>query len=841
MRNLKKVLSLSLAMVMLFGMMVIGAGAATYTDVADGSDKEEAIEVMTAIEVMQGPGNNQFNPKGTLTRAEAAMIVARAVMTPKTVKVLSANVTQSQFADVNAQSSWAASAIEACVSQGIIAGDGAGNFNPTNQVTGTQFAAMLLRALGFDPTRYTGSSWEINARRDALDAGLDEGVNMVGSLSREDAAQMALNALMYDPAGTKWTIEGSNGLTFDSMTEAALYKALLDLEGDIVRTPGSGSLATKNFKLANAYVEDENGRSFNVWTVDGKPVVSLEVGSLKSYTTSVTEGKIYTDLGASGIKGTSARYVVLDSIVVDGVLQTKTVTETDEDGNETTKEETLTLNITQGSTKTFSYSGNGVNVAFYATNAKNHYDCVVINEHLGTVAKVNKATTVADRSVSVKVGDATLEFETEEFEKGDAVLYTLGQDDGKTVITSMKLADVVVDATIKSFTDSRVVTSAGTYYYAKVNAGKATTSALGETVDLYLDSCGYLKALDVPEAAPVNTFAYIEATDATYRAASGLSGGQASGTAQVRAVLADGTVGIYSLTISRKTVDGEAHFMHGKYDLGAVSALDSTTKLATAVSSAFKGKVLGYTLSSDGKSLTLSAPTVADDEDLASGISYVNPLTENYSSGTMMEATKDVLVNANTKFVVISGSGNDTKASVSTGSLTMGKDHELTTEKTIVVMTRGNASTGVATVVFTTDDIGQAIGNAAGYAYVNKNSASYGGTAQRPVITYTGTAMDGSTVTLTAGLQDEDNEIEVATGVWAYNSDNEMIGKVLKNEKVTVIGSQINFNGKWYNLTDSTQYVFVNRSLTEANGNYCVVIPDSNGRNAVAVFVISKG
>lgn len=837
MRNLKKVLSLSLAMVMLFGMMVIGAGAATYTDVADGSDKEEAIEVMTAIEVMQGPGNNQFNPKGTLTRAEAAMIVARAVMTPKTVKVLSANVTESQFADVNAHSSWAASAIEACVSQGIIAGDGAGNFNPTNQVTGTQFAAMLLRALGFDPTRYTGSSWEINARRDALDAGLDEGVNMVGSLSREDAAQMALNALMYDPAGTKWTIEGSNGLTFDSMTEAALYKALLDLEGDIVRTPGSGSLATKNFKLANAYVEDENGRSFNVWTVDGKAVVALEVGSLKNYTTSVTEGKIYTDLGASGIKGTSARYIVLDSIVVDGVTKTKTVTETDDEGKETTKEETLTLDITQGSTKTFSYSGNGVNVAFYATNSKNHYDCVVVNEYLGTVAKVNKATTVADRSVSVKVGDATLEFETEEFEKGDAVLYTLGQDDGATVISSMKLADVVVDATIKSFTDSRVVTSAGTYYYAKVNDGKATTSDLGETVDLYLDSCGYLKALDVPEAAPVSTFAYIEATDATYKAASGLTGGQPSGSAQVRAVLADGTVGIYNLTISRKN----GNFVHGDYVLGAVTELNSTAKLAQAVADLFKGQVLGYTLSSDGKSLTLSAPTAADDEDLASGISYVNALTADYTSGTIMKATKDVLVNGKTTFVVISGSGNDTKASVSTGSLTLGEDNKLTSADTVVVMTRGNASTGVATVVFTTADTGTVVGNAAGYAYVNKSSASYGGTAQKPVVTYTGTAMDGSTVTLTAGLEDEDTEITVATGVWAYNSDNEMIGKVLASKKVTVIGEQINFNGKWYNLTGSTQYVFVNRSLTEANGNYCVVIPDSNGRNAVAVFVISKG
>ena len=50
MRNLKRALSLTLASVMLLGMMVVGAGAASYPDV-DEKDNIEAIEVLQAVKV----------------------------------------------------------------------------------------------------------------------------------------------------------------------------------------------------------------------------------------------------------------------------------------------------------------------------------------------------------------------------------------------------------------------------------------------------------------------------------------------------------------------------------------------------------------------------------------------------------------------------------------------------------------------------------------------------------------------------------------------------------------------------------------------------------------------
>ncbi len=61
MRNLKRALSLTLASVMLLGMMVVGAGAASYPDV-DENDNVEAIEVLQAVQVMRGDDKGNFNP-----------------------------------------------------------------------------------------------------------------------------------------------------------------------------------------------------------------------------------------------------------------------------------------------------------------------------------------------------------------------------------------------------------------------------------------------------------------------------------------------------------------------------------------------------------------------------------------------------------------------------------------------------------------------------------------------------------------------------------------------------------------------------------------------------------
>lgn len=76
MRNLKRALSLTLASVMLLGMMVVGSNAAAgYDDVKD-TDNVEAIEVLQAIEVMVGDERG-FGPDRPVNRAEMAVVMGK--------------------------------------------------------------------------------------------------------------------------------------------------------------------------------------------------------------------------------------------------------------------------------------------------------------------------------------------------------------------------------------------------------------------------------------------------------------------------------------------------------------------------------------------------------------------------------------------------------------------------------------------------------------------------------------------------------------------------------------------------------------------------------------------
>ena len=76
MRNLKRALSLALASVMLLGMMVVGTSAAAYPDVTSAHNVE-AIEVMKAAKVMIGDENGNFNPDKVVTRAEMSVIICK--------------------------------------------------------------------------------------------------------------------------------------------------------------------------------------------------------------------------------------------------------------------------------------------------------------------------------------------------------------------------------------------------------------------------------------------------------------------------------------------------------------------------------------------------------------------------------------------------------------------------------------------------------------------------------------------------------------------------------------------------------------------------------------------
>ena len=107
-----------------------------FTDVK-GHWALEAIQYVYENKLMNGVGNNKFQPDGTLNRAMVATILYRMEGEP-------AVTGGSAFSDV-ASGEWYADAVAWASANGIVNGMGGGKFAPTTSITREQFVAMLHR------------------------------------------------------------------------------------------------------------------------------------------------------------------------------------------------------------------------------------------------------------------------------------------------------------------------------------------------------------------------------------------------------------------------------------------------------------------------------------------------------------------------------------------------------------------------------------------------------------------------------------------------------------------------------------------------------------------------
>ena len=199
MNNLKRVLSLALASVMLIGMMVVGVSAKEFTD-ADEIEHPEAVDILVALDIINGKEDGTyFAPKDNVTRGEMAKMIAVAMKGGNDVDTGTKGVPS--FTDIAGH--WAESYIEYCYDLGIIAGRGDGTFDPNANVTGTEVTKMVLSALGYDATAYklTGASWATRTdelARTAEPYSLYEdlsGVTLNVPATRDTAAQIIWNGL----------------------------------------------------------------------------------------------------------------------------------------------------------------------------------------------------------------------------------------------------------------------------------------------------------------------------------------------------------------------------------------------------------------------------------------------------------------------------------------------------------------------------------------------------------------------------------------------------------------------------------------------------------------------
>ena len=226
MKNLKKVLALVLAVVMIMGTVAV-ASAKDYADIKADSDYAEAIDVLSNLNILDGFKTGEtynFQPDGYFTRAQAAKIVAIVHNAATNGKIKDQDAISSLYSNaqnpfVDCNNSWALPFINYCRITGLADGMTKTTYAPERRLTGVQWLKLMLTTLNFDTAKegYTGTGWDINvlnrANEVGLLAGLPEGWKAIENVKRGEAAQILYNAL------TKYLVEYGqvikNGQAFD--------------------------------------------------------------------------------------------------------------------------------------------------------------------------------------------------------------------------------------------------------------------------------------------------------------------------------------------------------------------------------------------------------------------------------------------------------------------------------------------------------------------------------------------------------------------------------------------------------------------------------------------------
>ena len=317
---MKKFLSLVLALAMTMSLVTVSAGAKDFTDDSK-IDYKEAVDVVSALGIVEGYEDGAFNPQNTLTRGAAAKIICNLILGTTTASALRADT--APYSDVPTTNTFAGY-IAYCQKEGIISGYADGTFKPAATLTGYAFMKMLLGALGYDSDieGYTGANWSIAVGKRALGIGLDDGNDEfvgVNAVTREEACLYAFNTLKatmveYD-AKTTVSVEGAQVTVGGSEAKNVKQDGYKSYTGDDDDT--TLEFCEKNFDKLKAK-DDTNGfeAPATKWTYDGDEIGTYDndadatlvvADANKDLATLITDGD-YMDISDKDIASKDGKY-----------------------------------------------------------------------------------------------------------------------------------------------------------------------------------------------------------------------------------------------------------------------------------------------------------------------------------------------------------------------------------------------------------------------------------------------------------------------------------------------------------------------------------------------------
>ena len=508
---MKKFLSLVLALVMTMSLVTISAGAKDFTD-DEAINYEEAIDVMSAVKVVDGYTDGSFKPQAQLNRGQAAKILCNMILGPTTASALKAD--SAPFKDVAVDSTFAGY-IAYCAQAGIIDGYTDGTFRPAAPLTGYAFMKLLLGALGYDKDieGYNIPNWSINVAKRALNIGLDKGLteDFDGTkiVTREEACLFAFNTLKATMVeyGTKTTVNVAGAEVV--IGGSAAKEVTTSNDTNKIKADGKVQFAEKYFtKLQKTSTSrDVFGRPATEWRYKTESIGTyVNTGDLvASYTKKVSKADLYTLLGKSVVDDLSNSVADLH-VYTDGAADPAPAVST---------------YIAKNQSGASNSTGNGVQTEVYVDGDNNTTIVSILTYLVKADADYSakkeevKISYVTDNGSSAPAGFPTTisqeDFDVSEVKEDDYLLVTFANGD----IQSVTPAETV-KGTVETYTDNSSVTIGGTKYsYNKLvgSAHKATSYSVGEEAVLVLDTNGYVMLID--DAIVANDFLFLNNTAST--------------------------------------------------------------------------------------------------------------------------------------------------------------------------------------------------------------------------------------------------------------------------------------------------------------------------------------
>ena len=525
---MKKFLSLVLALVMTMSLVTVSAGAKDFTD-SSKIQYPEAVDVMSAVKVIDGYAEGDFRPTATLTRGAAAKIICNLILGPTTASALVADA--APYKDVPTNHTFAGY-IAYCQKTGIISGYADGTFKPANSLTGYAFMKMLLGALGYKAEQegYTGANWSIQVAKRALNVGLNDDLvgsfNGVKAVTREEACLYAFNTLK----ATMVEYEKNSTVTVGNITikDTSTAKEMTNTgktDGNIDKD-GKMQFAEKYFTdLKKFGATDDFSRPATQWKIKAEEVGKYTDTPDLTYTKAVKAGDIYKDLAlGSTIDKKDVTVYINGEKAEDASVALK------KGSDSKIGKDYLTKNG-----NTYSTAKNGVLTEVFYDKDDDSAIITQVVTYVGQINKSVKATSSKDAYVVIdqlpmdgpnanvmavpsdltgKTVSGTLEFETNESYEDDAyVLYTYSQtaDEVKSLAVAEKVEGYVSQTINKSNDkdENNGLTLAGTSYKmsAAYSGEELGEISVKEDHTAYLDQYGY--AIYVEEVEEIGNYALL--------------------------------------------------------------------------------------------------------------------------------------------------------------------------------------------------------------------------------------------------------------------------------------------------------------------------------------------